>query len=208
MTGLIDLQYLPSLEFFTFLLKYDTILVEKEEHFIKQTYRNRCHIVGANKVERLIVPVIGGNKKIKVRDIKIDYSQKWVNVHWRALQSAYGKAPFFEFFSEAYEKVLRKNDKYLFDLNWNILTLCLDLLRMEKNIEFTHSYIPDPNGDITDMRSFIHPKKDFRERDLYHPEPYHQVFGKGFVANMSIIDLLFCEGPNAINILRRSAVAE
>ena len=92
---LIDLQYLPCTRFFSTLLQFDEIVLESHEHYVKQSYRNRCYILGANKVEMLIVPVVDGNKKILVKDIQIDYQQKWPEIHWRTIKAAYGKSPFF-----------------------------------------------------------------------------------------------------------------
>lgn len=207
-TALIDLHYLPSLEYFTCIKKFDKILIEREEHFVKQTYRNRCHILGANKVDRLTIPVIGGNRKVKIKDVKIDYHQKWLNVHRRAIRSAYGKAPFYEFFFDYFDEEFQKREKFLFDLNFRLLTLCLKLLRMEPSITFSEQYIKEPEGDITDLRSVIHPKRDFHLNNLYRPHKYNQVFGAGFVANLSIIDLLFCEGPNSADTLTESMLAK
>ncbi|ELR70184.1 hypothetical protein C900_03869 [Fulvivirga imtechensis AK7] len=203
-TPLLDLHYLPSLEYFSCILKYDQILIEREEHFIKQTYRNRCHILGANGVERLSIPVTGGNKKIKVKDIKIDYKQKWLNVHWRAIMSAYGRAPFYEFFADYLEGEFQKREKYLFDFNYRLLTTCLKLLQINPDIIFTEKFDNHPESHIIDLRSVIHPKKSYTQNPFYRPLPYQQVFGKGFVANLSILDLLFCEGPNAASRLRES----
>lgn len=203
-TALIDLHYLPSLEYFACILKHDQILIEKEEHFIKQTYRNRCHILGANGVERLSIPVLGGNKKIKVKDIRIDYKQRWLSVHWRAIMSAYGRAPFYEFFADYFECEFQKREKFLFDFNYRLLTTCLKLLQINLNINFTDKFEKHPESHIIDLRSAIHPKKSYTLNPIYRPVSYQQVFGKGFVANLSILDLLFCEGPNATSLLRES----
>ncbi|MBL6446987.1 WbqC family protein [Fulvivirga sp. 29W222] len=196
-TALIDIHYLPCIEYFTCLKKFDTILIEKEEYYIKQTYRNRCHLLSANKVERLSVPVVGGNKKIKIKDIKISYKEKWYNDHWRTIMSAYGRAPFYEFFSDYFEGEFQKREKFLFDFNLNLLTLCLKLLQIDPVINFTDKFEKKPESNIIDLRSVIHPKQRYEQNAFYHPQPYQQVFGSTFVANLSIIDLLFCEGPNA-----------
>ena len=92
----LDLQYLPSLEYFAALLKYDYVYLEANEHYQKQSYRNRCYIRAANKVDLLSVPVLDGRRKVLIRDIRIDYQQGWLKDHWRAITSAYGKTPYFE----------------------------------------------------------------------------------------------------------------
>ncbi|MEP2771646.1 MAG: WbqC family protein [Fulvivirga sp.] len=208
-TALIDLQYLPSLEYFAVLFKYDKIIIEKEEHFVKQTFRNRCEILSANKVEKLSVPVIGGRKKIKVKDIQIDHEQNWQKDHWRAIQSAYGRAPFYEFFAHYFEPFFQKQEKFLYDFNFRLLTLCLKLLQKKIIFEETSEYIKSPLNDQTDdLRSEISPKIGYKSNKHYRPVSYPQVFGKNFVANLSIIDLLFCEGPNAKTLVTKSILAE
>lgn len=206
---LIDLHYFPSIEYFTTLFRYKKIVFEVEEHFEKQSYRNRCHILSANKTEKLSLPVIGGRKKIKTKDITIDHTQRWQKDHWRAIQSAYGRAPFFEFFSHYFEPLFQKREKYLVDINLEILTICLQLLQTKIAFSLSKTYEKEPESDeYSDLRSVIHPKKDFSDNNLYKPVVYPQVFGSNFVPNLSIIDLLFCEGPNAKNIVTKSFKSE
>lgn len=208
-TLLIDLHYFPSLEYFTALFRYDSIVFEVEEHFEKQSYRNRCHILSANKKEKLSLPVIGGRKKIKTKDITIDHTQRWQKDHWRAIQSAYGRAPFFEFFAHYFEPLFQKREKYLVDFNVEILTICLQLLQTKINFSLSESYEKAPEQDqYDDLRSLIHPKRHYSENNLYEPIAYPQVFGSNFVPNLSIIDLLFCEGPNAKNVVTKSFKTE
>ena len=206
---LIDLHYFPSIEYFTALFRYEKIVFEVEEHFEKQTYRNRCHILSANKMEKLSLPVIGGRKKIKTKDITIDHTQRWQKDHWRAIKSAYGRAPFFEFYAPYFEPLLLKEEKFLVDFNLKILTICLQLLQTRISYSLSETYIksPDPSK-YDDLRSVIHPKRSFTENNLYEIVAYPQVFGNDFVPNLSIIDLLFCEGPNAKNIVTKSFKAE
>ncbi|MEO1049609.1 MAG: WbqC family protein [Bacteroidota bacterium] len=186
-TGLLDLQYLPCLEYFTCILQYDEIVLEQHEHFIKQTYRNRCKIVEPNKVDILSIPVIGGSGKVRIKDIKIDYDQKWLNRHWRAIRSAYGKAPFYEYFSDEFHDIFFKKPTHLFDLNLQLLTLCLRFLGIKRNIRFSEKYEKIPENEVYDLRSRIHPKKSYKENAFYKPCTYPQVFGKNFAENMSII---------------------
>ena len=201
---LLDIQYLPSLEYFCCLNQYDEIIIEQEEYFEKQSYRNRCHILSSNKMERLIVPVIGGRKKIKVKDIQIDYTQKWLLNHLRTIRSAYGKAPFFEYYFDHFELIFQKKEKYLLDFNMQLLQLCFKFLHIDKPITLSNSYIKSTESDIADYRSTIHPKKPYTDHHLYSPQNYTQVFGLSFVENLSVIDLLFCEGPNSRNVINLS----
>ena len=204
--ALIELQYLPCLEFFTFIYQLDQLIIECNENFVKQTFRNRTNILNANGETSLTIPVLKSNSKILIRKIEIDNSQNWMKSHWRSIQSSYGKAPYFEYYSEEFRNIFSKKEKYLFDFNWHLLTLCLKNLQINKVIIFTKSYEKAPESSILDIRSIIHPKVEYSTRSYYQPIPYIQLFGNKFVPNLSIIDLLFCEGPNASNIIAQSAV--
>jgi WbqC-like protein family len=201
----IDLQYLPSLEYFCAILKNDEIIIEAYEHFEKQSYRNRCRIQTTNKIDTLSVPVQNGNKKVLIRDLKIDYSQDWTRRHWGAIHSAYGKSPFFEFYSEYFKNLLDKKPDFLFDLNLEILTICLKLLRLEKKIIFTENYQKNIENDC---RGLIHPKSRYESNNLYQPLAYRQNFGNEFEPNLSILDLLFCQGNQSLSVLKESLIIE
>ena len=112
-TVLIDLHYLPCLEFFACVLNFDEIILESNENYTKQSYRNRCYLQGSNKIEMLTIPVIDGNKKVIIKDVKIDYSQRWEIIHWRTITAAYGKSPFFEFFADYFQDIYQKGQKQI-----------------------------------------------------------------------------------------------
>jgi hypothetical protein len=202
---IIDLQYLPSLEYFCAILPHETITLEVNEYFEKQSYRNRCIIQTTNKIDALTVPVKNGNKKVIIKDLQIDYHQDWTRRHWGAIYSAYGKSPFFEYYGEYFKKVFDKKPDFLFDLNHELLTICLKLLRLEKNIIFTKNYEKTVENDL---RGLIHPKTSFAENNLYQPSEYRQNFGSKFEPNLSILDLLFCQGNQALRILQQSVIFE
>lgn len=201
---LIDLQYLPSVEYFTIFYTYENIEIEICENFIKQSYRNRTHILSSNKISHLSIPVLGGNSKHLINEIEIDNDQRWIDIHWRSIISAYGKAPFFEYYADYFHQVLFERHERLFDLNLKLLTLCLKLLDYNNVIIFSEKYQKTPDGGTLDLRSVIHPKKDFTMNAFYKPYSYIQLFGKEFVPNLSIVDVLFCEGPNTCNIIHQS----
>lgn len=202
---LVELHYLPSLEYFALLEKFDPVILEACENYQKQSYRNRCYIRGANKIETLVVPVKKSGNKTPVRDVRIAYSERWDKEHWRALASAYGKAPYFEYFADLIKVIYEKKFTFLFDLNYSLLSLCLDIIGMKKTVSFTSEYITSPR-EAFDARSKIHPKKNFAKNSFYKPQPYYQVFGKVFDENLSIIDLIFCEGNYAKSIIKNSTV--
>lgn len=202
---LLELQYLPPLAYFVLLQAGAPVLLDAHEHYVKQSYRNRCYIKGPHQLEKLTVPVQGGNKKIRTSEILIDYRQKWVQQHWRAMQAAYGKAPFFEHYAPFFEAEYERRPERLWELNLRLLTLCLKLLQIDTTIRFTDTYLEYTNPAVLDIRSRINPKKSAIVEEIYRPVRYNQIFGKDFVYNLSIVDLLFCEGPAAKLILHDSA---
>jgi len=199
---LVDLFYLPPIEFFAAIEGADRIVVEREDNYQKQTYRNRAHIRLANKVETLSIPVLGGNKKVRYKKVKIDYDQKWKNIHLRGIQSAYGKAPFFEYFFPYFEEVYRQQIDSLFEFNLKLLTLCLKLLQVKVEVTTTQKYERFP--EMEDLRGEIVAKESYEARDFYRPTTYNQLFGSDFVPNLSVIDLLFCEGPRSRELILQS----
>ena len=203
MNILIDLQYLPTTLYFSLFAKADEIIIERSENFVKQTYRNRALILTPNGIDALSIPLIGSQKKIKIDEIEIDHHQKWANRHWRAIKSAYGKAPFFEYYEDYIKNEIYANRNTLFELNLNLLTLCLKFLQIDVPISFTSTFKKTPTEPIIDLRSAIHPKKAFTSSVGHTYIPYQQVFGSSFVQGLSILDLLFSEGPNAGSIIRK-----
>ncbi|MBJ6116846.1 WbqC family protein [Pontibacter sp. BT310] len=193
-------MYNPPVEYFRQVLQSDGLLIEQHENYVKQSYRNRCHVLTAQGVVPLSIPVLKGNSKDKtvITEIEIDYSQKWYNVHWRTIQAAYGRAPYFEFYSDYIQQVYERQPKYLFELNVELLRLYLKLLRLNKPLNFTDSYQSEAPAKVLDLRNRIHPKII---PDNLHVNPYTQVFGKQFVPELSIIDLLFTQGPASLTYL-------
>jgi hypothetical protein len=202
--AIIELHYFPSIPYVASWMYYDEIIIESKENYTKQTFRNRCQIKTANKVEDLIVPIQKGNSNIPIQEIRIDYHQTWIKNHWGAIQSAYGKAPFFEHYAEDVEKIFQKKPRFLFDLNLQILEYLLNVFDINNKMIFSQRYEKTYPVNIADLRSSIHPKQDLKKLSFYHPIEYMQVFGNQFVENLSILDLIFSEGPNSHDILIES----
>lgn len=205
MEALIEIQYLPPIEYFCILASFKEAILEKNEQYIKQTYRNRCYINTANGVVKLVVPVTAKHGKALVKDVQIDHSSKWQNIHWRAIESAYRKSPYFEFYADQLHAILFSNHKFLFDLNKELLSFCLQSSGISTTLTESSVFKKVPDLDIKDFRSAISPKKPYSERSYYQSSPYVQVFGNKFVSNLSFIDLLFCEGPNSIHVISSSS---
>ena len=195
---LTELHYHPSIQFFQQVFQADSVLIEAQENYIKQSYRNRCHVLTSQGVIALTVPVKGGNKKTPVTALEIDYEQKWMNNHWRTIRSAYGNSPYFEFYADYFEAIYEKEPRYLFELNREFLALYFKFLKITKPLGFTERYEEKYGPNILDLRSQIHPKK---APDSLTIKSYNQVFGKQFAPNLSILDLLFNQGPEAAQFL-------
>ncbi|MEQ9593272.1 MAG: WbqC family protein [Cyclobacteriaceae bacterium] len=202
--ALIEIHYLPSIEYFCLLLLHREIVIEKHENYQKQTYRNRCYINTANGTQALTVPITEKHGKVLIKDARIDHSMNWVNTHWRAILSAYGKSPFFEHYADELQDILYSKEIFLYDLDHKLLSFCLQRLGVSIVLTESTEYQKTVLDEVTDFRSTITPKIPFFERSFYEPAPYIQVFGSKFVTNLSLMDLLFCEGPNAIHVLQSS----
>ncbi|WP_426587659.1 WbqC family protein [Mucilaginibacter sp. R-33] len=198
--AVLPMFYLPPVDYFVQLNTYKPdILIEKEEHFPKQTYRNRANIYSPDGVLALVVPVIKGSKNhTKVKDVKISYDFMWQRLHWQSLQACYRRSAYFEFYEDDFAPFYEKQITYLFDYNEELLNLLLKLAKIKTELNYTDEYQPEyPN--LHDFRFSIHPKKESEIQQ----KPYFQVFEdrKGFMKNLSIIDLLFNQGPQTINYL-------
>jgi len=168
--------------------------VELHETYIKQTYRNRCTILGANGPLDLVIPVKKPmGSKTKTSEIIIDYREDWQRIHWYAIESAYNSSPFFEFYQDYLAEFYTNKIELLVDFNQQLHVKILKLLKLQRGVSFTSEFQKHPSSE--DFRYQISPKlqtgHDFRE--------YYQVFSykSHFVDNLSVIDLIFNEGPRA-----------
>jgi hypothetical protein len=193
--------YLAPIEYFAAAIKFPQIFIEQEEHYVKQTYRNRCLIYTANGLFPLSIPVkkVNGNHT-KIRDVEISYFENWQRHHWRSIVSAYNQSPFFLYYRDDLEGFFTRQFKYLLDFNTRLTEVILDALDLKREIVFPEKFIENNDPDYIDLRNQFNPKK--KNADVFFPE-YIQVFSEthGFIPNLSIIDLLFNEGPNALEYL-------
>ena len=200
---LIETHFLPCVEYFCTLALYDNVVIEGHEHFVKQSYRNRCHILTAHGADRFSVPLTAKHGKVSIRSVQIDYGYRWQTNFWRTLHSAYANSPYFEHYKDDLHRELFSGEKYLFDLNQRLLSMCLTWLMWKKEITLSQEYGPTVGQE--DLRNAISVKSDFTHRSFFQPIPYQQVFGKAFVPNLSILDLVFCTGPDARHIIEGSS---
>lgn len=200
------LYHAPIVYYALLLADPGDIILERHDHYTKQTYRNRCRILGGNGSMNLVVPIVKdhGNKTIS-KDVRIDYDTSWQPIHWKSINAAYASSPFFEYIIDSYQGLYEKRYIFLVDLNMDLLKLTLDLLNIDKQIQLSASY--EHLSPDNDPRECIHPKRSFQMSNVsYEALPYQQVFNDrhGFVKDLSIIDLLFNEGQNAADLLKRS----
>ncbi len=208
---LLSSAYLAPVQYFTKLIQYNEVWIEMREHFLKQSYRNRCTILTANGPQNLSIPVTeGSNSKKIIRDVVISYDHPWQKLHWKALLSAYNNAPFFEYYADSIAPFYHeKKWKFLTDFNQRIQSVVLNELNLKLELKETENFCDVP-GLLPEMRDFrysIDPKPSRQLRDEnFTPVVYMQVFQEkfGFTPNLSIVDLLFNEGPMAAEVLRKS----
>ena len=196
---LLSTAYFPPIEYFACLVKTEKVFIEREENYIKQSYRNRCYILSANGTQQLTVPVyLGSFHKTPLKEIRIDYTKRWQQVHLGALLAAYKSSPFFIYYFESIEKIILSGHEFLIDLNMDLLKILVKMVGIESSISYTTDFVTADRLE-NDFRYTISPK---RESD-YNAKEYIQVFRdrKGFVPGLSIVDLIFNTGSEALNYL-------
>ena len=187
-------------------LSPSVVYIEACENFQKQSYRNRCRFYGAEGVQTLSFPILheGGTHKIPISEIKIDYKTPWVQQHERAIVSAYGMSAYFDYYKDELFAILEAGHERLFDLNLALIRFFIEKTGIKVDLRMTQDYERDPQ--MEDLREVIHPKRpDTILSELDLEKPYFQVFAPkyGFQSNLSIMDLLFNEGPDSILYLKR-----
>lgn len=193
-----DLQYFGNINYFNILLKNDNIIFNINEQYQKGWFANKTTITGANGPITLSTPLLGGrNQKSLYKDVKIAYDQPWRQQHKKAIFSCYGNAPFFDYYNYFIENLFQQKFEYLIDLNLHIFELLIKLLKTKIGFSI--------NEDLPTTQDYAIGSKKYSEENQSQPKIiYPQVFEdrNGFIDNLSILDLLFCTGPQAKELLK------
>ena len=212
MPKLLSTAYFPPVSYFAAMAEEmgvtvpSVVYIEACENFQKQSYRNRCLFYGAEGVQTLSFPIVheGGTHKIPITEIKIDYKTPWVQQHERAITSAYRTSAFFEYYQDELFAILESRQERLFDLNMMLTRFFIDKTGILVDLRVTEDYHRE--SLFTDLRETVHPKRQNTIlADLGLEKPYFQVFSPkyGFKSDLSIMDLLFNEGPDSILYLKK-----
>lgn len=202
----ISTAYLGPVQQYSKMFHFPEVRIETSENYLKQSYRNRCIIAGANGPLPLSVPIVKPDTlKCLTKDIRISDHGNWRHLHWNAIVSAYNSTPFFEYYEDDFVPFYEKKYEFLFDFNEELRMLICQLLDIQPQIQYTTSFEADVENDFR----WISPKQDIADPSFLL-KPYYQVFQDkhGFLPNLSIIDLLFNTGNEGILILRDSFVSE
>ncbi len=195
-------NFLPCQAYFAAILAQKDIQIYSNEAFHKQTYATRAYILGPHKVETIRVPVLKNKNNAEIKEIRISYVENWERHIFKTLQNCYGKSPYFEHLFYMFEKSISKKHTFLIDLNSELLSICLKILKINKTICHNESSYFENKDKIISFNS----KKRFDFGENYMPKVYFQNFGNMFEKNLSVIDLLFNQGIDARSVLEESVL--
>ncbi|MDC0204574.1 WbqC family protein [Flavobacteriales bacterium] len=191
---LLPTAYFGPISYYAILLQHSNCTIELYEHFVKQSIRNRCDIYGANGKLQLTIPKQRkGSDKTIIKEIQISYKQNWQKEHWNAIASSYNSSPYFEYYKDEFQPFFEQEEMLLINFNNKLQAVILRLLQEKKDVKTTTEYLH--KGNFSDLRN--------HKWNIKKQEKYDQVFMEkhGFIANISILDLLFNLGTESADYL-------
>lgn len=194
-----EAHYFPNISYLAACTDASVLVLDDTENFQKQTYRNRCEIMGANGVLKLIVPMNHRSHRA-INKIEMSPSEQWQHTHIKSIASAYGRSPFFDDYAPDLLDALQTQTTSLFELNYVIMACLIEAIGLDVTLaQKSNSNILA--HQLTDRSNLILAKKP-DDRTLY--PAYQQVFDRDFRPNLSILDLLFNLGPETLDYLIRT----
>jgi hypothetical protein len=197
---LLECENFPCIAWYKMFLRNENIQIEQHEYFVRKSFRNRAVIAGPNGLITLSIPLKGGrNQKNVMKDIEISYDENWQTVHWKTIESCYRRSPYFEYYAEDIKMLFEKKHHFLVDYNIQCIQLVNQLLQVKKELVLTEKYEKMPLDTWVDARNVFDENKDIQLPS------YIQVFQDriGFKSNLSILDMLFCDGKMLVEKLRK-----
>jgi hypothetical protein len=195
---LLSTAYFAPIQYYSILVRNEHVVIEKHENYNKQSWRNRCAIYSSNGLLYLVVPVVKTDKpKIPITEVEISYDMPWQKQHFKAIESAYRRSPFYDYYIDDLMTFFNCRHRLLYEFNMQILnTVCL-LMQIPFRVQESLQYVKTGDEGSIDLRNGIHPKANRHLDDAF--SHYTQVFAekRGFKPNLSILDLLFHTGPEA-----------
>ncbi|MCP9765051.1 WbqC family protein [Lacihabitans soyangensis] len=193
-------NFLPCLAYMTAILEESEIKINIGEQYRKQSYRTRANILGPHQVETLTVPIQKAPNNEIIKEIKIDNRTDWRKTIFKTIENSYKKSPYYDYYEYLFRPLFDRPYDYLVDFNHKSLTICLEILKINKTIcQAEFSYFENKNDFIS-----FNAKNRLDLPDFYKPVEYFQNFGNKFEPNLSVIDLLFSKGPESVQILKSS----
>lgn len=211
MALLLSTAYAPTVQYFAHLMarQGEVVYIEASESYVKQTYRNRCHILTAQGCQALTIPIEhSGGVPIPIKEVRLSEHGNWRHRHSQAIATAYGASPFFEYYWDDLIPIWERGYTHLWDMNAALTDTIARLAGLEISWQETSDFAPPlEDTSLSDWRYGIHPKQP-RQDVCFCPEPYYQPYADklGFVPNLSMLDLLFNMGPESLLVLQRSIV--
>lgn len=197
-TAILTTEYMPPISSFWLMNKYDEVIIEHCENYQKKSTRNRSKILGVNGVDVLSIPLKKGkNNRMPITQVEVSYESEWISNHLHAIKSAYGNAPYFEFYFDDIERILKTQHNLLINLNTELIKFFVKSFDVDVILNHSIDFIRDYDESIVDVR-----KMNFNARNIkgFVAKPYNQVFEEKheFIEDLSAIDLLMCKGPEGI----------